>query len=55
MDHPPRQPLRAPVARLIHFLVKYAGFQEGDKEGVLKGLTVAGAPFEGRDRVQIVP
>jgi hypothetical protein len=38
-----------------YFLVKHMGFQPDDVEGVLKGLTLAGAPFEGRAAVQIAP
>lgn len=37
------------------FLTEYTGFQPGDAEGVLKGQTVDGAPFESRDRVRLVP
>jgi hypothetical protein len=40
---------------VCYFMVKYAAFQVGDTEGVLKGMTTAGAPFEGRDLVHVVP
>jgi formylglycine-generating enzyme required for sulfatase activity len=40
---------------VCHYLVKLTGFQVGDTEGVLVGMTKAGGPFEGRDRVQVVP
>jgi hypothetical protein len=37
------------------FLTEYAGFQPGDSEGILKGMTVDGVPFEARDSVRVVP
>jgi hypothetical protein len=40
---------------VCYYLVKLSGFKVGDTEGVLAGMTVAGGPFEGRDRVQVVP
>ncbi len=36
------------------FRTKKTGFQCGDTEGILKGQTVDGIPFEGRDSVKIV-
>jgi hypothetical protein len=32
-----------------------AGFQEGDTEATLRGKTIEGAPFEGRDGVVVMP
>jgi hypothetical protein len=40
---------------VCQYLVKLTGFQVGDTEGVLVGMTKAGGPFEGRDRVNVVP
>jgi hypothetical protein len=39
----------------VESCVKYTGFQAGDTEGVLKGMTTAGAAFKGRDTVNVVP
>jgi hypothetical protein len=40
---------------VCHFWGKIAGFQTGDTEGTLKGMTVYDVPLEGRDMVRIVP
>jgi len=39
---------------LCHFTMKRTGFKLGDTLGELRGLTVGGAPFAGRDRVTIL-
>ena len=39
---------------VCHFNTQDADFEEGDTEGILKGLTVGGVPIEGRDSVRIV-
>jgi hypothetical protein len=39
---------------VCHFYIQDTGFQIGDTEGVLKGLTQGGRPFEGNDSVRIV-
>jgi hypothetical protein len=40
--------------QVCHFNTQDAGFQQGDTEGILRGLTVDGVPIEGRDSVKIV-
>jgi len=40
---------------VCHFYTQDAGFQCGDTEGILKGETVDGKPFEGSDSVRIIP
>ena len=40
---------------VCHFKTRLTGFQLGDTEGILKGLTVDGISIEGRDAVRIVP
>ena len=39
---------------VCHFNNQATGFQIGDTEGVLRGLTQGGRPFEGVDSVRIV-
>lgn len=39
---------------MCHFHTPIAGFQPGDTEGILRGLTLAGEAFEGRDNITIV-
>jgi hypothetical protein len=39
---------------VCHFYNQATGFQRGDTEGVLKGVTQGGRPFEGLDSVRIV-
>ncbi len=39
---------------VCHFLTDVAGFQSGDTEGILRGRTIDGQIFEGRDLVTIV-
>ena len=39
---------------VCHFKNQATGFQIGDSEGVLKGFTQGGRPFEGVDSVRIV-
>jgi 6-phosphogluconolactonase (cycloisomerase 2 family)/cell wall-associated NlpC family hydrolase len=39
---------------LCHFNTKKTGFQAGDTQGVLKGLTVGGQPLRGAGSVQVV-
>ena len=39
---------------VCHFKTQETGFQVGDTEGLLKGLTLAGLPFEAADSVKIV-
>jgi hypothetical protein len=39
---------------VCHFYNQATGFQIGDTEGVLKGVTQGGLPFEGVDSVRIV-
>lgn len=38
---------------VCHFDTRATGFQVGDTEGILKGLTVTGMPIEGSDSVRI--
>jgi hypothetical protein len=40
---------------VCHFSTQAAGFQSGDTEGILKGMTVNGVPIVGSDSVKIVP
>jgi hypothetical protein len=40
---------------VCHFFKRICGFQCGDIEGILKGMTTDGTPIEGRDSVMIVP
>lgn len=40
---------------VCHFMTQLTGFQVGDVEGILRGMTADGNYFEGRDTVQIVP
>jgi hypothetical protein len=40
---------------ICHFYTQDTGFQCGDTEGVLKGMTMDGTPIEGSDFVKIVP
>jgi hypothetical protein len=40
---------------VCHFSTQRAGFQSGDTEGVLKGMTTGGVPIQGTDSVKIVP
>lgn len=37
-----------------HFHTPIAGFQPGDTEGILRGMTFSGEAFEGRDHITIV-
>lgn len=39
---------------VCHFNTQDTGFQQGDTEGILKGKTIAGEPFEESDSVRIV-
>jgi hypothetical protein len=39
---------------VCHFYTSLTGFQVGDTEGFLKGLTVEGVPIEGSDAVRIL-
>ena len=39
---------------VCHFKTQDTGFEKGDTEGILKGTTLGGVPFEGRDAVRIV-
>jgi len=39
---------------VCHFLTRLTGFQAGDTEGILKGVTIEGTPIEGSDSVRIV-
>jgi hypothetical protein len=39
---------------VCHFTTQQTGFQGGDTEGILKGLTEGGTPIEGRDAVRIM-
>ena len=39
---------------VCHFKTQDTGFEKGDTEGILKGTTLGGVPFEGRDAVTIV-
>jgi hypothetical protein len=40
--------------QVCHFAIQRTGFRLGDTVGILKGRTVGGASFEGRDAVLIV-
>jgi hypothetical protein len=40
---------------VCHFDIPAMGFQCGDVEGILRGITVDDVPIEGRDSVRIVP
>jgi hypothetical protein len=40
---------------VCHFENQAAAFELGDEEGVLKGMTVDGQPFEGRAMLKVVP
>ena len=40
---------------VCHFETQQAAFQDGDTEGVLKGLAVSGTPIRGTDSIRIVP
>jgi hypothetical protein len=40
---------------LCRFSTQKTGFQAGDTEGVLTGLTIAGTSIRGTDAVTIVP
>ncbi len=40
--------------QVCHFKTRNTGFQQGDTEGILKGMTVDGVSIEGRDSVRIV-
>lgn len=39
---------------ICHFKTKLTGFKFGDTEGILKGQTLDGVPFEARDVVKIL-
>jgi len=40
---------------VCHFQTQRTAFEGGDRQGVLRGLTVSGTPLQGADSVRIVP
>jgi hypothetical protein len=38
---------------VCNFTIRLAGFEDGDPEGILRGETVSGVLFEGRDAVRV--
>ncbi|MBI4354295.1 MAG: hypothetical protein HY595_03560 [Candidatus Omnitrophica bacterium] len=40
---------------VCHFNTQQTGFQAGDAQGVLKGLTTSGIPLKGADAIRLVP
>jgi hypothetical protein len=40
---------------ICHFSTVLAGFQCGDREGILRGKTIDGTPIEGKDLVKLIP
>ncbi|HSM72312.1 MAG TPA: hypothetical protein VK851_12280, partial [Anaerolineales bacterium] len=39
---------------VCHFHTQGTGFQVGDLEGILKGMTIEGIPLDGQDKVKIL-